>query len=88
MTGKVKRFEPNRTISLSWIDRLKNGKVAQTTASFEVMKKGSGTLLRLHHTGFRDPEHFADCSSRWGYYLTNMKSVLDHRTDLRSRYDC
>ncbi len=28
-----------------------------------------------------------DCSSRWGYYLTNMKSVLDHRTDLRSKYD-
>ena len=87
MTGKLKQFQVNKNVSYSWTDRLKNGKLAQTTASFKVAKKGNGTLLRLRHTGFRDPEHFAECSSRWGYYLTNMKSVLDHGTDLRSKYD-
>jgi uncharacterized protein YndB with AHSA1/START domain len=78
MNGKVKQFDPNKSISFSWNDRLKSGKIANTTASFKVVKKGKGTLLTLRHTGFKDPEHFADCSSRWGYYLTNMKSVLDH----------
>ncbi|HZY94139.1 MAG TPA: SRPBCC domain-containing protein [Candidatus Bathyarchaeia archaeon] len=87
MTGKVKQFDPNKAISFSWNDKLKNGQVAKTTASFKVARKGKGTLLRLRHTGFKDPEHFADCSSRWGYYLTNLKSVLDHDTDLRSKYD-
>jgi len=87
MTGILKRFEPNKTVSFSWTDKLERGKLAKTLASFEVSGKGKGTLLRLHHTGFKDPEHFAECSSRWGYYLTNMKSVLDHRTDLRSKYD-
>jgi uncharacterized protein YndB with AHSA1/START domain len=87
MTDKVKRFEENKAVSFSWIDKLKNGETARTTASFEVAKKGRGTLLKLRHTGFKDPEHFADCSSRWAYYLTNMKSVLDSGLDLRSKYD-
>ena len=87
MTGKVKHFEKNRAVSFSWCDKLWNGELARTTASFKVARKGHGTSLRLRHTGFEDPEHFAECSSRWGYYLTNMKSVLDHGTDLRSKYD-
>ncbi len=87
MIGKVKQFDPNKAISFSWTDKLKSGQTANTTASFKVAKKGKGTLLRLQHTGFKDPEHYADCSSRWGYYLTNLKSVLDHNTDLRSKYD-
>ena len=87
MNGKVRQFVPNKSVSFSWNDKLKSGKVANTTASFRVAKKGKGTLLTLRHTGFKNPEHFADCSSRWGYYLTNLKSVLDHDTDLRSKYD-
>jgi uncharacterized protein YndB with AHSA1/START domain len=86
MTGKVKRFETNKAVSFSWHDKLDSGVMAETEVSFKVAKQGNGTLLKLRHTGFEDPEHFAECSSRWGYYLTNMKSVLDHDTDLRSKY--
>ncbi len=60
MTGNLKLFEPNKTVSFSWTDKLENGKLAKTLASFEVSGKGKGTLLRLHHTGFKDPEHFAN----------------------------
>ena len=87
MTGTVKRFEMNKAVSFSWSDKLKSGEWAKTTASFKMAKKGRGTLLKLRHTGFKDPKHFADCASRWGYYLTNMKSVLDYDKDLRSKYD-
>ena len=88
MDGKVKKYDRNdRLVSYSWHDKLPSGKFVETTANFRVAKKGRGTILRLNHTGFKDPEHFADCSSRWGYYLTNMKSVLDHGSDLRSKYD-
>lgn len=88
MNGKVKQFEINKVVSFSWSDKLESGKWAHTTASFKIVRKGHGTLLKLCHTGFKDPEHFAGCASRWGYYLTNMKSVLDHHaTDLRSKYD-
>jgi hypothetical protein len=58
-----------------------NGEMVETLASFEVTKKANGTLLKLRHSGFHDPEHFEECSSRWGYYLTNLKSLLDHGID-------
>ncbi len=87
MTGKIKQFEMNSVVSYSWTDKLQSGEMAETIASFQVAKKGHGTLLKLHHYGFTDPEHFAECSSRWAYYLTNMKSVLDWGTDVRSKYD-
>ena len=87
MVGKVEAFEANRAVTYSWHDKIEGGKIADTTASFEVSEKDDGTLLRLRHTGFTVPEHFAECASRWGYYLTNMKSVLDHGVDLRSEYD-
>ncbi len=87
MTGKVQGFEEGRAVAYSWHDELPKGGTATTLASFKVSKKGDGTLLALRHTGFTDPEHFAECSSRWGYYLTNLKSVLDHGTDLRSELD-
>jgi activator of Hsp90 ATPase-like protein len=87
MMSKLKKYDKDKAVSFSWIDKLKTGEIAKTTASFEVKKRGKGTLLELRHSGFKDPEHFADCSSRWAYYLTNMKSVLDNGKDLRSRYD-
>lgn len=87
MVGKVEAYEESKSVSYSWHDKLDGGRIADTTASFDVSEKGDGTLLRLRHTGFTDPEHFAECSSRWGYFLTNMKSVLDHGVDLRSEYD-
>src|SRR5436189_5477722 len=61
MTGNVKRFEPNKTVSFSWTDKLESGKVAKTLASFEVSGKGKGTLLRLHHRGCKAAEHFDEC---------------------------
>jgi uncharacterized protein YndB with AHSA1/START domain len=87
MTGRVKQFETNKAVSYSWHDITHSGEIVETTASFQVTKKGRGTILKLRHFGFTDPEHFAECSSRWAYYLTNMKSVLDWGTDVRSKYD-
>jgi uncharacterized protein YndB with AHSA1/START domain len=87
MESTIFRFEANRAIGFVWLDKLPNGALAKTRALFVLTKKGTGTVLRLHHSGFRVPEHFAECSSRWAYYLTNLKSVLDHGTDLRSPLD-
>lgn len=76
--GKLSRFVDNRTVSYSWVEG---------TASFKLARKGKGTLLKLRHTGFRTARALAQSSAGWSYYLTNMKSVLDHGTDLRSKDD-
>ena len=87
MTGKVLRFTKGKSVSFLWVDRLPNGKVAETEATFRVAHQGRGSLLKLRHSGFTVPEHYAECSARWAYFLTNLKSVLDHGVDLRSRGD-
>src|SRR5437868_14795849 len=48
MTGMVKQFETNKAISYSWHDKMPDGEMVETTASFRVDKKDRGTLLKLH----------------------------------------
>jgi uncharacterized protein YndB with AHSA1/START domain len=78
-SGRIMRFEKNETVSYSW------GR--ETRATFELTRKGRGTLLKLHHDGFADPEPLGMAASNWGYFLTNLKSVLKNGTDLRSKHD-
>ena len=87
MDGKVLAYSKGRSVSFLWVDRLPNGRLAETTVAFRLRRKGKGTVLHLRHSGFRVPAHFAECASRWAYYLTNLKSVLDHGQDLRSEWD-
>ncbi|MBI3859586.1 MAG: SRPBCC domain-containing protein [Thaumarchaeota archaeon] len=89
-TGKVKRVTPNRSLVLTWPDRFK-GKTYITEASFSLSKKGTGTMLKLKHTGFKEGDDwlwlFGAVQSGWAYFLTNLKSVLSGGKDLRSKYD-
>ena len=89
-TGVVKKAVAGRVLVLSWPDRVK-GKTYLTQASFTFSKKGSGTLLTLKHTGFRQGDDwvwlFGAIQSGWAYFLTNLKSVLGQGKDLRSKHD-
>ncbi len=87
MESKLSRFDANRAVGFEWVDRLSSGRLAKTRVLFRISKKGKGTMLRLRHSGFTVPEHYAECASRWAYFLMNLKSVLEHGTDLRSTSD-
>jgi uncharacterized protein YndB with AHSA1/START domain len=65
MDGRLIRYEAGKSVSFLWTDRLPSGGTAETKAAFRVAKKGRGTLLTLRHSGFKNPTHFAECSSRW-----------------------
>jgi len=79
LNGRLMRFKRNKLVSYSWVEN--------TIPTFEVTRKGTGTLLRLRHVGFVNPEDLAMTASGWGCYLTNLKSVLDHGIGLRSKKD-
>lgn len=87
MSARLLQYARNRTVTFQWVDQFPKRKVVTTSASFRVSRRGRGTLLKLRHSGFTDPEHFASSSSGWAYFLTNLKSVLEHGFDLRSELD-
>lgn len=76
--GKLSGFKQNKSVSYPFIEG---------TASFELVKKRRGTLLKLNNTGFETLEMLVAASGGWAYYLTNLKSVLEHGVDLRMKED-
>lgn len=89
-TARVLEAIPRHRLTLEWPNRV--GRVTKVTrATFELSKKGTGTLLRLRHSGYPAArpwlETYGETQSGWAYFLTNLKSVLEYDRDLRSRYD-
>jgi uncharacterized protein YndB with AHSA1/START domain len=91
MKGKVREVRPPRRLELAWIDRFPGEKVFRTVARFELRKRGRGTLLTLTHRGFKSGRKwvalYGAIEAGWAHYLTNLRSVLEHGTDLRSDLD-
>ncbi len=91
MRGKVNEFDPPKRVHYEWNDRFEGGKLFRTEARFSLARKGRGTELRLHHRGFKSGKKwtwlYGAINSGWTYYLLNLKSVLEHGTDLRSKRD-
>ena len=91
MKGKVRAYVAPTKLQLDWVDRLEGGKTFETQALFSLKKKGKGTLLSLTHRGFKSGKKwvalYGGVESGWAYYLTNLRSVLEHGIDLRSELD-
>jgi uncharacterized protein YndB with AHSA1/START domain len=91
MKGKVRAFTVPSKLVVAWHDKLAGGRSFDTVARFRLRRKGKGTILSLTHEGFRSGKSwvalFGQVSSGWAYYLLNLKSVLEHGTDLRSDED-
>jgi uncharacterized protein YndB with AHSA1/START domain len=91
MKGKVRSFSAPTKLVLDWHDRMPDGKTFDTVARFKLRKRGKGTVLTVTHEGFRSGKAwvrmFGGVSSGWAYYLQNLKSVLEHGTDLRNETD-
>lgn len=91
MKGKVRAVRSPGRLELAWTDRFSGGKVFKTVARFDLRKRGPGTLLKLTHSGFKGGRRwvalYGAIESGWAYYLTNLRSVLEHGTDLRSELD-
>ncbi len=91
MNGRVRDVATNRRVTLDWIDRFEDGKTFETRAEFVLRRRGRGTVLTLTHRGFKSGKKwvalYGSIRAGWTYYLMNLKSVLEHGTDLRSDLD-
>jgi uncharacterized protein YndB with AHSA1/START domain len=91
MRGRIHAIDPPNSLEVDWIDRPAPGKVFETRARFELKRAGRGTTLTVTHRGFKSGKAwislYGNIQSGWAMYLMNLRSVLEHRTDLRSRRD-
>ena len=91
MRGKVKAVKPPTELRVTWIDRIPGVSTFETEARFKLVGKGKGTLLTVHHSGFESGQRwislYGAVQSGWAYYLTNLRSVLEHKIDLRTSND-
>jgi uncharacterized protein YndB with AHSA1/START domain len=87
----VKVVDPPRRLVLTWVDRLQGGKVFETEVQFDLRKRRRGTRLTVTHRGFKSGKKwvalYGAIQSGWAHYLTNLRSVLEHGTDLWSDLD-
>jgi len=89
-TGKVLEFVRGKSLTLTWQwpgieDQL------QTRLKISVEPKGDGAIVRFTHSGFPKQERWVDLHAGavqgWMYFLMNLKSVVEHKRDLRSPHD-
>jgi uncharacterized protein YndB with AHSA1/START domain len=88
--GRVLEFVRGKRITLTWQwPGMEELLVTKLRLSLE--PKEDGTVLKFTHSGFPKQERWIDlyggAIQGWTYFMMNLKSVLDHRVDLRSKYD-
>jgi uncharacterized protein YndB with AHSA1/START domain len=89
--GKVLEFARGKSITLTWPQFSDGDHLGDTKVRFTVEPHGSGTLVKILHSGYAKHEKwievYAGTHSGWAYYFMNLKSVLEHGHDLRSKHD-
>jgi uncharacterized protein YndB with AHSA1/START domain len=89
-TGRVLEYVRGKRIVLSWQwPGLEDSLV--TRLAMTVRPQDHGTVLRFQHSGFPKEERWLDLYAGailgWRYFTLNLKSVLEHKHDLRSPLD-
>ena len=91
MRGRVRRVVAPERLVVTWVDTTEDGRRFETEAQFDLVPKGRGTLLTITHRGFKKGKRwvalYGAIQSGWAHYLTNLRSVLEHRVDLRSPHN-
>ena len=87
-TGRVVEFVRGKRLTLTWQwPGMEDSLVTRLRMSVE--PQGKGSVVKFAHSGFPKQERWVDLYAGaiqgWTYFLMNLKSVLDHGEDLRSK---
>jgi uncharacterized protein YndB with AHSA1/START domain len=90
-SGRVLEFARGRSLTLTWPQFDGKEVIGDTKVRFTVEPKGKGALLKILHSGYQKQEKwvepYAGTHAGWSYFVMNLKSVLEHGHDLRSKHD-
>jgi uncharacterized protein YndB with AHSA1/START domain len=74
--GEIVEYDPPRVVAYTW--DWKNAPIGvRTVVKYELTKDGSGTLVRLTHTGFVDAERSEGHAKGWEHYLGRLKTAAE-----------
>lgn len=90
-SGQVVEFVRGKSLTLTWPQYDGKELLGETKLKMTVEPKGDGSLLKIQHSGYPKHERWVDLyagtHSGWAYFMMNLKSVLEHGNDLRSKHD-
>lgn len=90
-SGTVLEFIRGKSLTLTWPQFDGETPLGDTKLKLSVESKGDGSLLKILHSGYQKDEAwvepYAGTHSGWAYFVMNLKSVLEHGNDLRSKHD-
>jgi uncharacterized protein YndB with AHSA1/START domain len=71
--GRFLQLVPDRLIQLTWLTGAGGTKGAETVVTVELIPNATGTLVRLSHAGFPDPESMEGHRQAWPMVLEQLE---------------
>jgi uncharacterized protein YndB with AHSA1/START domain len=72
--GQIVELDPPNSVAFTW-DWQNEPIGARTVVKYELKKDGTGTLVRLTHTGLPSEERAKNHHEGWVHYLGRLKTV-------------
>jgi uncharacterized protein YndB with AHSA1/START domain len=74
--GRFLRLEPDQLVEMTWVTGRRGTGGAETIVRVEMAPDGSGTRLKLSHSGFYDAAARDQHETAWPIVLTHQDEVL------------
>ncbi len=79
-SGVVTQFIRGNTLAYTWQEP---DEPFETNVQFKLFPQGAECLVELTHSGFTSAAAQEKAIKAWSFYLQNLKSVIEEKTDLR-----
>jgi len=80
-SGVVTEYKFGSALGFTWRPP---GDREETQVRVKLLPQGAQTLIELTHGGFVSDVAVSKAVNRWGFYLRNLKSVVEQGKDMRS----
>lgn len=82
--GEILEFDPPRLLVYTWIGNWHDDPTSRTTVRWELTRKGSGTHVRVTHSGLSNlPAACKDYTGGWPGVVEQLKKYIERQRKMR-----